>query len=240
MTKKRVMIFSPVGYGVMDFQVTLDWMSFMYWCGKNLNDKYEFFVSFKAKLEQSRAREEAALESQQMNMDYILMIDDDQVFDIHNNNDYSFIETMLNTMELNEHIGVLGAMYMKRQKDMMVPCSMIQTSPVEYRFLNPEEITFNLQEVDAIGGGCMLIRVKMLDELEQPIFIPEAIYSTDIQLCRKAKEAGYGVYLDSELQIGHLMTERDVISIFDFMKPTMEMKDDIDMSQPQGEILKLI
>lgn len=239
MEKKNVMIFCPVGYGVMDFQVVFDWMGMMYWFGKHISNRYNFHINFKAKLEQARAREEAALDAQAMNMDYILMLDDDQILDVKNENDYSFIETMLNTMELNENIGVLGAMYFKRQKDMMVPCAMMKINEVEYRFLKMEEITFNLQPIDSVGGGCMLIRVDMLNKIPQPIFIPEAIYSTDIQLCRKAKQAGYDVYLDTELQIGHLMTERDCVSIYDFMKP---VEDEMEMiNEPgQGEVCKLI
>lgn len=239
MEKKRLMIFSPVGYGVVDFQVLFDWCGFFHWMGKNLSDKYEVYINFKAKLEQARAREEAALDAQKMGMDYILMIDDDQIFDVNNENDYSFVETMLNTMELNPKIGVLGAMYFKRQSDVMVPCAMMQINPVEYRFLQMDEVKYDLQEVDAAGGGCMMLRVEMLNFMEQPIFIPEAIYSTDIQICRKAKEASYEVWLDTELQIGHLFTEKNTISIYDFMRPVEEEMEMI-QEEGQGEVLKLI
>jgi hypothetical protein len=69
-----------------------------------------------------------------------------------------------------------------------------------------------LIEVDACGGGCMLIKADVFDKLEAPLF--QSIPGTEKRLhvgedfffCKKAKEAGYKIYCDTSIQCKHIAT----------------------------------
>lgn len=60
-----------------------------------------------------------------------------------------------------------------------------------------------LLEVDATGTAFMLIKRKVLEALPDPIF-EDAKVSEDMNFCKKAKEAGFKVFVDTGLHIGHV------------------------------------
>jgi cellulose synthase/poly-beta-1,6-N-acetylglucosamine synthase-like glycosyltransferase len=61
-----------------------------------------------------------------------------------------------------------------------------------------------LVEVDATGLGCMLVKREVLDSLGKPWFKFDGDLSEDYYFCRKAKEAGYKIMVDTGVQCDHL------------------------------------
>lgn len=60
----------------------------------------------------------------------------------------------------------------------------------------------------------MMIRMEIFDKIDSPWFMDEMAVSagTDIQICEKVSKAGWEVWCDTSLEIGHIMTEREVIT----------------------------
>lgn len=60
-----------------------------------------------------------------------------------------------------------------------------------------------LMEVDAVGAGCLLVKRSVFDSLEKPWFKKTEL-TEDFYFCRKARERGFKIYLDSTVKCGHL------------------------------------
>jgi hypothetical protein len=60
-----------------------------------------------------------------------------------------------------------------------------------------------LFKVDAIGGGVMLIRRRVLETLHDLWFVPapDGSASTDLPFCRKVTQAGFEVWCDSSMPV---------------------------------------
>lgn len=65
--------------------------------------------------------------------------------------------------------------------------------------------TTPIVEVDWVGAGCILIRRRVLEALEEPYFEhTEPGAGEDTYFCRKAREAGFNLYVDTRLDVGHI------------------------------------
>ncbi len=97
---------------------------------------------------------------------------------------------------------VVGALYMKRNppfgpvagygKETQVPL-------LEFGGPNP------VKQVDWVGTGCLMIRRRVLETVSAPWFVanPEGS-GEDTDFCRKASAAGFDVYCDTSVHVGHL------------------------------------
>ena len=67
-----------------------------------------------------------------------------------------------------------------------------------------------LVEVDWVGTAFTLINMKVFKKMPRPWFEydfnPKHIVGEDVLFCIKAKKLGYKVYVDPEVNIGHLLT----------------------------------
>jgi hypothetical protein len=61
-----------------------------------------------------------------------------------------------------------------------------------------------LFECDAVGFGAVLIRTEVFRKTPKPWFFGMSETGEDITLCIKAKKAGFGVWMDSRVKLGHL------------------------------------
>lgn len=66
-----------------------------------------------------------------------------------------------------------------------------------------------LLEVDATGGGCVMFNMDVFRKLKYPWFETKlqdngSVLGEDIHLCQKIQQAGYKIFVDSGLEVGHL------------------------------------
>jgi GT2 family glycosyltransferase len=191
-----------------------DYMRFAYHLGRRMVD-YDFFLAIKPKFEQFRARNAICEAAMAMDCDYLMMLDDDHVIEWESTNypggNYDFLRRLLNHMDEDPKIGIVGAMYFHRGGDCQ-PVLMKQGNDGGYYYMRDDEIIGGLQDVAVTGGGCMLCRMNVLCSVPQPIFAPEFQYGTDIQVCKKVREAGFRVCCDTSIIIGHVKTTREIVT----------------------------
>jgi hypothetical protein len=91
----------------------------------------------------------------------------------------------------------------------------------------------SLVEVDATGGGCVMFDMKVFKELPKPWFRFQKDEETgmtigeDIGFFQDLKEAGYKIFVDTSVEIGHLTTmivNQATHSLYKAMKTSKENK----------------
>lgn len=205
-TNNRILLASPC-YGKVDPEILEDWMRLAYHCGRRMQE-YEFFLGIKTKSEQFRARNTIVEAAQQYDCDRILMLDDDMVIDWDNRGreSYDFLRTLI-----GHDKDICGIRYYQRGQECH-PVLMKRLNDKGYRFLRDEEIEHGLQEVDVVGGGCLLIKTRIFDRIPFPYFNPEHEYGTDVQLCRQAQAKGFTVWADTSIEFGHMRNEKTIVT----------------------------
>jgi 2-polyprenyl-3-methyl-5-hydroxy-6-metoxy-1,4-benzoquinol methylase len=202
-----------VAYDGLDHQVSEDYMRLMFHLGRR-HPEYNFQLAIKGKSEQFRARNAIVKAALQFNADYIWMLDDDHILDIGKNqtpsDSYDLPIKLVKHLEENEKIGIVGALYYQRGAD-CYPVIMQEKDGLPY-FLTHAEISNRMQKVDVTGGGCMMIKTSIFDKIEEPWFDAEHEFGTDIQLAKQARNAGYEVWCDTSLEIGHLQKEKRLVT----------------------------
>lgn len=79
-----------------------------------------------------------------------------------------------------------------------------------YRHVPDDEcFSGELVEVDATGTGCLLINTRVFLDVPQPWFEFEKTddgrpVGEDIAFCAKARRAGYRIFVDTSIEVGHL------------------------------------
>jgi hypothetical protein len=68
-----------------------------------------------------------------------------------------------------------------------------------------------LKPVLAVGAGCLLVRTRVLKEMEPPYFRftqseRAGIIGEDINFCRRARDLGFSIYCDLDAPVGHKTT----------------------------------
>ena len=188
-------------------------MRFMFHLGRRTD--HDYMLAIKSKSEQFRARNSIVEAALQTGCEYLFFLDDDHVLEWDTvpgpTSQYDIVENLLAHMEADENLGIVGAVYYHRGGG----CRAVVMQHGEqggYRWIRDDEITGGLQEVAVQGGGCMLLRMSMFDKLAGPWFEPEFDLGTDIQICKKADEAGFKVACDTSIKVGHVMSQRRVIT----------------------------
>lgn len=66
-----------------------------------------------------------------------------------------------------------------------------------------------LHEVKSVGAGCMLVRREVFEAMERPWWrlgqITSDGWGDDHNFCHRAREAGFGIWVDLEIVVGHQM-----------------------------------
>lgn len=124
---------------------------------------------------------------------HLLFIDDDHIF-----------ESDLALKLLARDVDIVGALAFKRRPE-YEPCVYRQKEDGKYYPILPQ----SFQEVDIVGTGAMLIKMEVLKKLKFPYF--ETTYdkdgrhwSVDFDFCKKAKKAGFKIFVDPEVEIKHI------------------------------------
>lgn len=61
-----------------------------------------------------------------------------------------------------------------------------------------------LVECDSVGFGAVLIKTQVLRKVEKPWFFGMSQTGEDVTFCIKAKKAGFSVWMDTRIKLGHL------------------------------------
>ena len=67
------------------------------------------------------------------------------------------------------------------------------------------EVPHETFEVGACGGGFLAISQKVLETLTDP-FVRFDVHSEDVAFCIKAREAGFKIWCDPSINLGHIRT----------------------------------
>ncbi len=216
---KKICIGIPCFSGVAP-EVLEDYMRFAFHLGRR-NREYDFLLAIKAKSEQFRARNAIVEAAFQVGCTHLFFLDDDHIIDWKGrqgaNQDYDIVRKLL-----KHEKPIVGALYYQRGGSCR-PVLMKRGKDGGYYFLRDDEITGGLQRVDVQGGGCMLIDMKVFEEVPSPWFEPELQLGTDIQICEKARKAGFEVWCDTSIVVGHLKQEREIITPYNRTKNLAEM-----------------
>lgn len=157
------------------------------------------------------ARNKIASLALEENADYLFFLDDDMVFDP---------DILLKLLE--------------QDKDIVGALTFIRSEPHEPSFyeLNSDGDTYNpiflwkpkeVVKCDAVGMAATLIKKSVLEALRDSNQYHKGIYGfydnlnfsgEDLRFCRKAREAGFEIYCDTGVLVGHLTQK--IISFGDF------------------------
>ena len=105
---------------------------------------------------------------------------------------------------------------LSRNVDVVVPLCLKRTppyDPVVYSHQNEEglyvahnELPQNgIHPIHAAGSAGMLVRRRVLDAIAKPIFQTDGSgLNEDLVFCRKIRDAGYRIWVDCDVAIGHI------------------------------------
>lgn len=166
------------------------------------------------------------------NAQWLFMVDDDHTFD----------RSLLINL-LDNHVDVVGALALARKPPYFV-CAFAETNSVtgESLGISMQGLSFELQEVAAVGTGAILIRREVLEAIEPPWFesgfdMHGVNVSEDVTFCEKARAAGFRVWLDATQSIGHLT---GVALFLDERGVVMELGPDDSIVIPMAQIEEVI
>jgi hypothetical protein len=143
------------------------------------------------------------------NCDYLLSIDDDEIYP----------PTVLDTLMAHDK-DIVAGLYFKRNAPPVTPniLNLVEDGPkkIYKEVMNYEK---GLIRVDAVGMGMTLIRSELFRKIKPPWFVanyPE--FSEDVYFCLQAMMAGYKVWADTNLVIGHIFSGPVAVGEHTFLK----------------------
>jgi hypothetical protein len=151
----------------------------------------------------SSQRQQLALQALQSGCDYVLWIDSDMKFPV------DVIETLLGHKK-----DIVACNYSTRVHPHL-PVAFLSDIDMDARLTE----TTGLSEVYAVGLGCMMVKADVFKNLDLPYFGVNwnkdytSLEGEDLYFCKKAKSAGYNIYIDNILsqRIAHIGTREYTI-----------------------------
>jgi len=156
------------------------------------NRDLEFKMIFKEGPIIPMNREVIAEIAQQMGCSHLLFVDSDMVFPT---------DAVQKLLEHDKDI--IGVNYNMRQ---LTPQSTVKTKP-------GETVSLKLSECAGVATGFMLVKMEVFEKVKKPWFhvgidetdtTGKTLEGHDYRFCRLAREAGYTVWYDGTIGIGHI------------------------------------
>lgn len=145
-----------------------------------------------------QARNALAAEAIDDGCDWILWLDSDMVFGA------DLMQRLVSDVDGGEHRDFVSALYFKR----LLPTAPVIYDRVEYGKAHTiEEIPDGLFQIRGAGFGACMTSVTMMENMFNrygPPFNPMDGLGEDMSFCTRAEEAGYTMYCDSSIQVGHV------------------------------------
>ena len=159
------------------------------------------YISFMTNSLVYDARNKLAQQAIDENADFILWFDSDMVFS------ESLMQDMFRSIEGRDFVTAVC----HRRRPPFSPCIYktirmgIAGDNISEEYIDyPTDAPF---EIDACGFGAVLMRVDMLKTVlhkDNALFNPLSGYGEDISFCIRAKRAGYKLFCDPKVQVGHV------------------------------------
>ena len=117
--------------------------------------------------------------------------------------DISFApDTLLKLLSLDKPI--VGGVYRQRN-----PEQHLEVYDTNYRRMEWSQLAFEIREIGALGFGCVLIKREVFEAIGHPWFEYHVAldhnqtFSEDLDFCKKAREKGFSIWVDSSILCGH-------------------------------------
>lgn len=167
----------------------------------------------------SDARHKLMAKAIESKSDYILWLDSDMVFPT---------ETLIRLMKDIEGHDIVSGLYFMRLPP-FAP-TIFKNGTEKYLDYPKDQLT----EITACGFGCVLMRTsvceKLVEEYGRP-FDQVPGYGEDISFCMRALDAGYHIYCDTGIKLGHLSIQQVTEETWLMMSRRMEDGKHHDISQ---------
>lgn len=163
-------------------------------------ERYEFEICTIGKVFTALARERIAETAVEHKSDWLLMVDDDMVG----------TAAVFEQLYRNQ-VDICAALAFSRYPPHK-PVIYNINSGVDSFTRKPYYINYpvydyprdRLVECDAVGFGAVLIRCRILDAIPKPWFMTTSGAGEDIHFCHQARKAGFRVFMDTRVKLGHL------------------------------------
>jgi GT2 family glycosyltransferase len=75
----------------------------------------------------------------------------------------------------------------------------------ELMYTNSSYPKNRLVKVDAVGAGLLLVRRDVYEKLTPPYFVWQAKHGEDVYFCKKVRDAGFQIYVDTNVEALHMV-----------------------------------
>jgi hypothetical protein len=130
---------------------------------------------------------------------HVLFLDDD----------HSFPFNMLERL-FEKDKDIVGIAYARKRVEKSTGKSATNiVDPLDNTKVMDLDLNKYLQEVGSVGGGTLLVKREVLESMEYPYFFEDLSngrVGEDVYFCRRAKELGYKIWIDTDLSLegGHI------------------------------------
>lgn len=167
--------------------------------------KYNLFVAYPAHKPITHNRNTIVRRFLQTDLDYLLMIDSDNVPP----------DNILDMADYQKDI--IAGMCFAYMDNTLIPLCLKKNEHERYDIADVG-INQGIVECDGVGSGVMMIKREVLENMPFPFrndYDPEGIKTRglDVNFCRRAKEKGYKVWCDTNMPCSH-WTNIDLCEVY--------------------------
>jgi GT2 family glycosyltransferase len=197
---KKVLVFVPSFMGMIDSQVVESLLYIQADCAEWKDRGFKFYPMIGKRMNVHDARNNAVQWAIDNGMDYIFWFDDDMVVEKADN-----AKPLFSTLMAHDKDFVAPLFFQRRPPFMPLLFKRNQYKDgIFTTYDNIMDYEKGLLEVDGVGFGCALTKVEMLKKIEKPWFVMGDSFGEDLYFCEKAKQAGFEIYCDTSVQVGHI------------------------------------
>jgi GT2 family glycosyltransferase len=194
---KRVLIYIPSYLGLMDTAAVEGLIYFINDCWEWKKEGWEFYPLIAKRMFVADARNTAADHALEQGMDYVLFIDDDMVIKPDS-------RLFTNLIKHDKDITVPLFFHRRQPYAPLIFKRKVRAGGAYTTFDNIMDYGKGLIRVDGAGCGVMLIKTEVFKKLDKPYFKHSDDVGEDLYFCNKAVNAGFKIYCDTSLEVGHI------------------------------------
>ena len=172
--------------------------------------EYEFYFSNVGRVLTPLARERLTEWALQGGVDYMFMIDDDMICPVD-----LFEKLIRHKVEV---VASLAFMRIAPHRPVIFRVEEGYDPLAATEYYVPHIVNNypkdTLLECDAVGFGCVLIDMNVIKRMQKPFFMSTTSSGEDVWFCKRARDAGAKIHMDTSVKVGHLglppiITEED-------------------------------